>query len=108
MDVKKFGPPIAITLTCCFIYLALRPPLFDFDGYLNRLDALGPHAAEKVHAYHLLWAWIQMAIRSAAVAAGHPTTVPFQIVGIALNCLTLLALWLLLHRISGNRWFAGI
>ena len=71
------------------IYLLLRPPLFDYDGYLNRLEGLGPARGANINPHHLMWYPIQMAIAAATSAWGSPPGA-FQWVGIIINSLALI------------------
>lgn len=95
-----------MALPCAIVYLALRPPLFDFDGYGYLLLALGPDRLAKIDHRHVLWEPIQFGLLKFAGAAQHPPALLFQIVGIALNCGALFFFCALLCKGSGSRLFA--
>jgi hypothetical protein len=100
-------PGAILTTLCGSIYLALRPPLYDFDGYMYRLYALLPSRRYNTNPEHLLWNSIQIAVASFAAEIGHPTTVPFQTFGILVNCATLFLLYRLLQKASGSALVAA-
>src|SRR5215469_16997277 len=100
-------PGAFIAIACGAIYFALRPPLFDNDGYRDRLYALNPGWVNNTNPHHLLWNFIQAYIGSIGAAVGCPTTVPFQVVGIVAACLTLFVLFLLLFEVSNSVSFAA-
>ena len=91
-----------IALASGAIYLTLRPPLFDNDGYAYRLYALLPSRYYNVNPQHLLWNSIQILLAQAAQFVGHPTTIPFQVFGIGVDCLVLFFLYILLLECSGD------
>lgn len=99
-------PGALIAVACGAIYLALRPALFDFDGYTFRMYASQPEPFYNVNAHHLLWNTIQIALVGVTSALFHSSEIPFQIVGILLNCVTLFVFYLLLFSVSGSRVFA--
>ena len=92
----------------CAVYLAVRPPLYDIDGYPDWLDAIGPDAFSNFQPHHLLWQPVQVALVSASAALGYPTSYPFQLFGIIVNCATLCLLFVLLSKCSEDRVFAGL
>ncbi len=96
-----------LALVCAVVYLALRPPLFDFDGYMYRLYALLPSRFYDINPHHLLWDPVQILLASVARAVGYPTTVPFQIFGIIVNCTTLFCFYLLLRNADAGAFFSG-
>jgi len=83
-------------------YLALRPPLYDFDGYMYRQYALLPSAFYSVNPHHLLWNAVQILLASLASLFGYPTTVPFQVFGILASGATLLLFYHLMWRATGD------
>jgi len=87
----------SLAVGCGVVYLLLRPPLYDFDGYMFRLYALLPSRFSNSNPHHLLWNTVQILLTACAASLGEPNTVPFQIFGILVNCLTLfMTYWLLL------------
>jgi hypothetical protein len=97
-----------IALTCTVVYFSFRPPLFDADGYLYRLAALSPDRFFNVVPQHLIWNLIQILISQIAEVLGLSTsTVPFQVVGIVLNCITLFLFCALLMRTNGSAVYAA-
>ena len=96
-----------LAAACVAVYIALRPPLFDFDGYMYRLYALLPNRFDNVNPHHLLWNSVQIALAGVTRIIGRPTTVPFQIFGILVNCTTLFFLYLLLIDTEISRFFAA-
>jgi hypothetical protein len=97
----------AITAGCLVTYLILRPPLYDYDGYMYRLWATGPEAWYNANPHHVLWNVWQMAIANLAYSLGHPTTVTFQVVGILTGCAVLFFFYVFLRKTLGSRVFAG-
>ena len=93
----------SLAVGCGFVYLALRPPLYDFDGYMFRLYALLPSRFANANPHHLLWNTVQILLTACAAMLGQPSTVPFQIFGILVNCLTLLVLYRLLLVVGDSR-----
>lgn len=88
------------------LYLTVRPPLFDIDGYQYYLAALQPEAFYNVNSHHLLWNPIEMFLLTVAGSLGYKTPVPFEIFGILLNCITLFLFYVLLFETCENRLFA--
>jgi hypothetical protein len=82
------------------VYLLMRPPLFNYDGYLYRLEALQPAEGVNINPHHLLWYPIQKAIAAVTSAIGSPSTEAFQFFGIFINSLTLALFCLLLVRLT--------
>jgi hypothetical protein len=103
---REYGPGALLAIACGAFFFAVRPPLFDGDGYSYRLYALAPNHFLQVNPQHLLWNTIQIFLVNVAAFFGHQTTVPLQIFGIAINCSALYFLYLLLFRCSGNSLFA--
>ncbi|MEN6600956.1 MAG: hypothetical protein ABFD86_00975 [Bryobacteraceae bacterium] len=81
-------------------YLLLRPPLFNYDGYVYRLEALQPFQGDGINPHHLLWYPIQRAVAKAASMVGSPGPESFQIFGIVVNSITLLLCYLLLVHLT--------
>jgi hypothetical protein len=100
-------PGATIAIACGAIYLALRPPLFDFDGYMYRVYALLPSRFYNTNPHHLLWNSVQILLAYIANSGGYPTTVPFQIFGILINCTTLFVFYSLLRKTNGDLLVAG-
>jgi len=97
---------LCLAVICAAVYLAVRPPLFDFDGYSYLLDAVGPDRLNNIDPVHVLWEPIELGLLSFIGTAEHPPTAPFQIVGIVLNCFCLFFFCALLCKRSGSRLFA--
>jgi hypothetical protein len=104
---RRWLPGLAVAIIAGITYFALRPPLYDNDGYRDRLYGLPPYHFYNMNPHHLAWVPIQALIASVAGWFGDPTTVPFQVVGIVVNCGTLFLLFQLLHKTGGNAVFAG-
>jgi hypothetical protein len=85
----------------------LRPPLYDFDGYMYRLYALLPGAFYNVNPHHLLWNAVQLLVVSFAGFFGYPSIVPFQIFGILTSTVTLLLFYHLMWSASGDKLIGG-
>jgi hypothetical protein len=96
----------SLAIGCGIVYLALRPPLYDFDGYMFRLYALLPSRFSNSNPHHLLWNSVQILLSACAASLGQPNTVPFQIFGILINCLTLFATYRLLLAVGKSRGIA--
>jgi hypothetical protein len=103
---RDWGLGLAIATTVGIIYLLLRPPLYDNDGYRDRLQALSA-AWFWPNPHHLLWNFLQAFFGGLAGRVGHPTTVSFQIAGIFFTCLTLLFVFVLLRRAGGSGIFSA-
>ena len=100
--------PAGILATLCgAIYVALRPPLFDNDGYRDRIYGLQPHWFYNFNPHHLIWIPGQALIARIAAGLGDPTTVPFQLVGIFASTVTLFLFYVLLRRSCDNPVFAS-
>jgi hypothetical protein len=84
------------------IYLASRPPLFDYDGYMYRFYAIQPERWQNTNPHHLLWNPIQIFIAALANLIGFPSPIVFQIVGILIACTTLTFFYVLLRRVGVN------
>ena len=96
-----------IALACTVVYFLFRPPLFDNDGYLYRLEAMGPAGFFNAVPTHLIWNLIEIVIVQVAGVFGYSTsTVPFQVVGIVINCATLFLFCVLLMWTSGSGVYA--
>lgn len=103
---RDWAPGALIAIAMGLLYLALRPPLFDIDGYEYYLAVLQPDAFDNVNAHHLLWNPIQMLLLAIATSLGAKGPVPFQIFGILLSCATLFFFYVLLVETCGNKLFA--
>ena len=96
----------SLALGCGIVYLALRPPLYDFDGYMFRLYSQLPTRFSNSNPHHLLWNTVQILLSTCAASLGQPNTVPFQIFGILVNCLTLFVTYWLLLAVGKSRMVA--
>ena len=96
-----------LATVCGAIYLAVRPPLFDNDGYRDRIYGLQPHWFYNFNPHHLLWIPGQAMIASVAAWLGDPTTVPFQLVGILASTITLFFFYVLIRKGCDSSVFAG-
>jgi hypothetical protein len=83
-------------------YFLLRPPLFNYDGYTYRLEALEPANADYINPHHVLWYPVQKAlvVATSKLADGSPEAI--QIFGIAVTCVSLALFCLLLVRLTGR------
>jgi hypothetical protein len=81
----------------------MRPPLFNYDGYIYRLAALQPADGANINPHHLLWYPVQRAFARVASALGSPSTEAFQVFGIFVNSSALALLCLLLVRLTKRR-----
>lgn len=95
-------PGALIAFATGAVYLALLPPLYDFDGYMYRFYALLPNRMWNSNPHHLLWNSVQILLVMIAKELGHPTTMPFQIFGILISCATLLLFYRLLLKAGGS------
>ena len=93
----------SLAVGCGIVYLALRPPIYDFDGYMFRLYSLLPSRFSNSSPHHLLWNTVQILLAACAASLGQPNTVPFQIFGILVNCLTLFVTYWLLLTVGKSR-----
>ncbi len=98
--------PAILALSIGLVYVLLRPPLFNYDGYVYRLEALEPFNGSMFNPHHLLWYPAQILVTKVAEALGVPTTVPFQLFGIVLNIATLFLFYRLLRGIQGSTAFS--
>jgi hypothetical protein len=105
-NFQEWGHGVLLEIACAALYIAVRLPLFDGDGYSYQLYALLPDRFYNVNPQHLLWNAIQIVLVNAAAFIGHPTTVPLQIVGIVIDCIVLYFLYVLLFKCSGSALFA--
>ena len=96
----------ATVAACLVTYLILRPPLYDYDGYMYRLWATAPQAWDNANPHHVLWNVWQMAIANLASSLAHPTTITFQVVGILTGCAVLFCFYVFLRKTLHNRLFA--
>jgi hypothetical protein len=78
----------------------MRPPLYNYDGYIYRLEALQPAEGGDVNPHHLIWYPLQKGIAAMSTALTSPSTEAFQFVGILINSLTLALFCLLLVRLT--------
>jgi hypothetical protein len=90
----------AVFVLVLSIYLELRPPLFNYDGYIYRLDALQPFQGANINPHHLVWYPVQKGIAWVASAVASPSPEAFQIFGILVNSFTLALFCLLLVRLT--------
>jgi hypothetical protein len=90
----------ALFVSVLSIYLLMRPPLFNYDGYVYRLQALGPHQSDYINPHHLMWYPLQKAIAAVTSAVGSPSPEAFQLVGILINSFALALFCLLLVRLT--------
>ena len=91
---------LAVFVSVLSIYLLLRPPLFDYDGYFYRLQALQPAEGGFINPHHLLWYPIQKAISEVASAVGSSSPEVFQLFGIIVNAVSLVLFYLLLVHLT--------
>jgi 4-amino-4-deoxy-L-arabinose transferase-like glycosyltransferase len=105
-DLQDWAGGALIAVAMGLVYFAVRPPLFDLDGYQYYLAGLGPEAFHNVNPHHLLWIPIQMLLLTVADWLGYKTRVPFEIFGILVNCATLFLFYVLLLETGRNRLFA--
>jgi hypothetical protein len=85
------------------VYLLLRPPLFNYDGYLYRLQALGPVEGDNFNPHHLLWYPVQKTIAAVTSTVGSPSPEAFQLFGILISSFSLALFCLLLVRLTRRR-----
>jgi|GEM_PF-2139181 len=104
--IQPWIPSAIVAVACGAVYLAFRPPIFDSDGYSDLLAALGPNRIDNIDPLHLLSVPIQILLVTIVGAKGYPPTMPFQVLGIALNCATLFLFGALLLKCIGSRLFA--
>jgi hypothetical protein len=104
---RELLPGVVLAIGCGVVYFVSRPPLYHNDGYRDRLYAIQPYWFYNANPHHLLWIFVQALIGRVAAWLGYPTTIPFQAVGIALNCLTIFFFFALLRRISASTIFAA-
>ena len=90
-------------ITVFSVFLLLRPPLFNYDGYTYRLEALQPLQGDNLNPHHLLWYPVQKGIAALTSALGSPSPEAFQLFGILINSFTLALLCLLLVRLTYRR-----
>src|SRR5208337_611584 len=95
-------PGVVISIACGAIYLASRPPLFDYDGYMYRFYAMQPDPWQNTNPHHILWNPIQILIAASAALIGYPSTIVFQVVGILIGCTTLTLFYMLLRKVGAN------
>ncbi len=103
--IQPWIPSAIVAMVCGTVYLAFRPPIFDSDGYSDLLAALGPNRIDNIDPLHLLSVPIQILLVTIVGAKGYPPTMPFQVLGIALNCATLFLFGALLLKCIGSRLF---
>ncbi len=104
---ESWGLGLAVAVLAGAVYLALRPPLFNYDGYVYRLQAFSPFQDDNLNPHHLLWHPLQAGLLKISESIGHPTTAPFQIFGLAINCLTLALFCRLLLKLGAGRIFSA-
>jgi hypothetical protein len=93
---------LAVFVSILSIYLLLRPPLFNYDGYTYRLQALQPAEGGFINPHHLLWYPIQRVIAEVGSAVGSPSPEVFQLFGVLINSVSLALLCLLLVRLTNR------
>jgi len=98
----EFWLPAALAAASAIMYLLLRPPMYDNDGYSNLLAALSSHPIEAADALHLLYAPISAGVVSLTGAHPYAPELPFQLLGITLCAISLFFFCLLLLRTGGN------
>ena len=106
-NLQNWAPGALIAAAIGLLYLAVRTPLFDSDGYVYRLVMLGPDRLEYMDHAHLLWEPLQILMVAIARPLGNSTIFPFQIFGILVNCATLFLFWILLRKVSASSLFAS-
>src|SRR5208337_3537226 len=100
--LRSILPGVVIGLACGATYLASRPPLFDYDGYMYRFYAMQPDPWQNTNPHHILWNPIQILIAASATLIGYPSTIVFQVVGILIGCTTLTLFYVLLRKVGAN------
>jgi Protein O-mannosyl-transferase TMEM260-like len=100
-------PGVLTVLVCASAYLLLRPPLYDFDGYMYRLYASLPGRVTNANPQHLLWNSVQLALVDGSRLFGSKSPLPFQIFGILVNCTTLFLSYRLLRAAGANSLLAA-
>jgi hypothetical protein len=106
-NLQNWAPGALIATAIGLLYLAVRPPLFDIDGYVYRLVMLGPDRLEYMDHAHLLWEPLQILMLAIARPLGNSTIFPFQIFGVLVNCVTLFLFWILLRKVSASSFLAS-
>ncbi len=104
---KTWVPGLVIAALAGTVYLALRPPLFNYDGYVYRLQALDSFQPQHLNPHHLLWYPVQSLLVKLTDFFGLRGTIPFQVFGILVNTCTLLLFFRLLLKTSENQIFAA-
>ncbi len=92
----------AVFVSVLSIYLLLRPPLFNYDGYIYRLQALRPTQSDSINPHHLMWYPVLKAFARLASAVASPSPEAFQLFGILINSLSLALFCLLLVRLTNR------
>jgi len=87
---------VALFSLLASLWIFFAPPLFDFDGYMYRLNGLAP--AKNVNPAHLLWVPMQALFWRVFGWLHLRGTVPFQIVGILITALACAIQFRLLAR----------
>jgi hypothetical protein len=85
-------------LSILFVYLLLRPPLYNFDGYSVRMQALQPFDSGYINPHHLFWYFFQRVVAAVASAIGSPSPEAFQFSGILITSVSIALLCLLMVR----------
>jgi len=106
-NLQNWAPGALIAAAMGLLYLAVRPPLFDSDGYVYRLVMLGPDRLQYLDHAHLLWEPLEILMVAIARPFGNSIIFPFQIFGILVNCATLFLFWILLRKVSCSSLFAS-
>lgn len=104
--IPLWAPGAVLAIASGILYFAVRPPMFDSDGYGDLLAALEPDRLASIDPLHLLTMPTQIILVSIAGANPYPSMAPFQVTGIVLSCATLFFFCALLLRSSGSRLFA--
>ena len=92
----------AVFIAVLALALTLRPPLSNYDGYIYRLQALGPLRGDAINPHHVLWYPILRGVAVVSAALGSPSPEAFQLFGILINGLGLALFCLLLIRRTGR------
>ena len=98
-----FGTAALAFVLVFSVYLLLRPPLYNYDGYTYRLEALQPLQGDNLNPHHLLWYPIQKGIAALSTVLGSPSPEAFQLSGILINSFALALLCLLLVWLTHRR-----
>lgn len=103
---RRWVPGAIVAFISATVYLSLRPPIYDSDGYGDLISALSPHPIEAADPAHLLSIPIQMGMVALTGAHPYAPTEPFQVLGIVLTCFALLVFYTTLMELGASRLFA--